>query len=81
MQGLSSANGPVRPTDWTTVNWRRAQRTVRNLRQRIFRASQAGDLNKTRSLQKLMLRSYANTLVSVRQVTQINTGRNTAGVD
>src|SRR5262245_37175337 len=28
-----------------------------------------------------MLRSYANTLLSVRQVTQINTGRNTAGVD
>jgi RNA-directed DNA polymerase len=71
----------VRPTDWTTVDWRRAQRNVRNLRQRIFRASQAGDHNKARSLQKLMLRSYANTLLSVRQVTQINAGRNTAGVD
>src|SRR5215210_3267991 len=81
MQETSSANGPVRPTDWTTVNWRHAQRNVRNLRQRIFRASQAGDLKKARSLQKLMLRSYANTLLSVRQVTQINTGRNTAGVD
>jgi RNA-directed DNA polymerase len=69
MHGHSAANGPVRPTDWTTVNWRRAQRTVRNLRQRIFRASQAGDLAKARSLQKLMLRSYANTLLSVRQVT------------
>jgi RNA-directed DNA polymerase len=71
MQGISSANGPVRQTDWTTVNWRRAQRNVRNLRQRIFRASQVGDLNKARSLQKLMLRSYANTLLSVRQVTQV----------
>ena len=81
MQGHPSANGPVRPTDWSTVNWRRAQRNVRNLRQRIFRASQAGDLKKVRSLQKLMLRSYANTLLSVRRVTQINAGRNTAGVD
>jgi RNA-directed DNA polymerase len=81
MQGYPSANGPVRPTDWSTVNWRRAQRNVRNLRQRIFRASQAGDLKKVRSLQKLMLRSYANTLLSVRQITQINAGRNTAGVD
>jgi RNA-directed DNA polymerase len=81
VQGLSSANEPVRPTDWTTVDWRRAQRNVRNLRQRIFRASQAGDLKKARSLQQLMLRSYANTLLSVRQVTQINAGRNTAGVD
>ena len=40
-----------------------------------------GRLKKARSLQKLMLRSYANTLVSVRRVTQINAGRNTPGVD
>ena len=32
-------------------------------------------------LQKLMLRSWHNTLVSVRQVTQRNTGRKTAGID
>jgi len=32
-------------------------------------------------LQKMMLRSWSNTLVSVRQVTQRNAGRRTAGVD
>jgi RNA-directed DNA polymerase len=32
-------------------------------------------------LQKLMLRSYANTLLSVRRVTQLNAGRQTPGVD
>ena len=37
---------------------------------RIFTASQAGDLKKVRNLQKLMLRSRSNTLVSVRRVTQ-----------
>ncbi len=74
-------NGASRPTDWNTVNWRRANRNVRNLRQRIFRATQAGDLNKVRSLQRLMLRSYSNTLVSVRRVTQVNHGKHTAGVD
>jgi hypothetical protein len=56
-----SANGPRRPTNWTRVNWRKAQRQVRTLRQRIFRASRAGDLKRARSLQKLMLRSYAVT--------------------
>jgi RNA-directed DNA polymerase len=56
-------------------------RDVRRLRQRIFAASQAGDLNKVRNLQKLMLRSRANALVSVRRVTEINAGRKTAGVD
>lgn len=34
-----------------------------------------------RSLQKLMLRSWSNTLISVRQVTQRNAGRRTAGID
>ncbi len=69
------------PTDWNSVNWREANQQVRNLRQRIFRASQEGNGRKVRSLQKLMLRSRANTLVSVRRVTQENRGRNTAGVD
>jgi RNA-directed DNA polymerase len=48
---------------------------------RIFTASKAGDLNKVRSLQKLMLRSRANALLSVRRVTEVNAGRKTAGVD
>ena len=42
---------------------------------------QEGDWPLARSLQKLMLRSWANTLVSVRQVTQRNAGRRTAGID
>ena len=33
------------------------------------------------SLQKLMLRSYSNALVSVRRVTQVNAGKNTPGID
>ena len=48
---------------------------------RIFAAERAGDARKVTSLQKLMLRSRANTLLSVRRVTQQNAGRATAGVD
>ena len=81
MRAEGSANGLRRPTDWTRVNWRKVQRQVRTLRQRIFRASQAGDYKRARSLQKLMLRSYANTVLSVRRVTQLNAGRQTPGVD
>lgn len=44
-------------------------------------ASQAEDFKKVRSLQKLMLRSRANALLSVWRVTQLNVGRMTAGVD
>src|ERR687887_273783 len=74
-------NGTDRSTDWQSVNWRKANRQVRNLRQRIFKAAQAKDWNKVRSLQKLMLRSYSNTLISVRRVTQENKGKRTPGID
>lgn len=80
-QILAIANVTQRPTDWNQIDWNRANRTVRNLRQRIFRAAEAGDLKKVRSLQKLMLRSYANVLTSVRRVTQTNRGKDTPGVD
>jgi len=61
------------------ISWRRHEDNVGRLRRRIFKAAQEEDLAKVRSLQKMMLRSWSNTLVSVRQVTQRNTGRATAG--
>lgn len=78
---IMSANGTKGQADWNAVNWRQVNRRVRNLRQRIFRASRENNLKKVRSLQKLMLRSCSNTLKSVRQVTQENKGKYTAGVD
>jgi RNA-directed DNA polymerase len=81
MQDTNTANGLLRRTNWNAVNWRQAERNVRNLRQRIFRATQANDLRRVRSLQKLMLRSYSNILMSVRRVTQVNAGKYTPGVD
>jgi len=66
---------------WDRVDWHAVEGEVRRLRQRIFKAAQEGDLAKVRSLQKLMLRSRSNTLLSVRQVTQRNAGRKTAGID
>ncbi|MGH4011664.1 MAG: group II intron reverse transcriptase/maturase [Pseudonocardiaceae bacterium] len=75
-------NGPEDPSlDWDTVQWRRVEDEARRLRQRIFAASQAGDLKRVRNLQKLMLRSRSNALMSVRRVTEVNAGRKTAGVD
>ncbi len=67
--------------DWHAIDWKRVYRTVKNLRQRIFRASREGDLRRVRSLQRLMLRCTANVLESVRRVTQVNQGKKTAGVD
>ena len=79
---MGVVNGPEDELlDWDAVDWRACEETVRCLRQRIFTASQAGDLKRVRNLQKLMLRSRSTTLLSVRRVTEINAGRLTAGVD
>src|SRR5450759_4221973 len=79
-------NGPegLPPFDgdaWERTDWRHHEEQLRRLRGRIFKAVQEGDWPVARSLQKLALRSWSNTLVSVRQGTQRNTGRRTAGID
>jgi RNA-directed DNA polymerase len=81
MAGLG-VNGPedAKP-DWDAIRWPAHEENVRRLRQRIFKAEQDGDLVKVRNLQKLMLRSWSNTLVSVRQAAERNAGRSTAGID
>jgi RNA-directed DNA polymerase len=80
--GMAVVNGPEGVGfDWLSVDWQTVEGDVARLRQRIFAASQAGDLKKVRNLQKLMLRSRSNALVSVRRVTELNAGRKTAGVD
>jgi RNA-directed DNA polymerase len=77
----STANGPGDLPDWDAIDWRHQEEQVRRLQQRIFKAEQEGNRKQVRNLQKLLLRSRANTLVSVRRVTQHNAGRRTPGVD
>ena len=76
-----TVNGPEDGLTWDAINWAAHEQGVARLRQRIFTAVRDGDLAKARNLQKLMLRSWSNTLVSVRQATQRNAGRRTAGID
>src|SRR5919204_6669782 len=79
---VGAVNGPEDDIlEWDAINWRAVEDDVRRLRQRIFTASRAGDLKRVRNLQRLMLRSRPNTLLSVRRVTELNAGRRTAGVD
>ena len=76
-------NGPEdAPFDWHAIDWRRVEDDgYVGCGSGYFTASKAGDLARVRNLQKLMLRSRANTLLSVRRVTERNAGRLTAGVD
>lgn len=82
--GVFVVNGPEDDPDGDPgiyIRWRDAEDNVVRLGQRIFKATQAGDFKKIRSLQKLLLRSLSNTLISVRQVAQRNKGRVTPGID
>jgi N-terminal domain of reverse transcriptase len=52
--GGPGVNGPEGDRlDWDAIDWRTVEDDVRRLRQRIFKASQAGDLKRVRNLQKL----------------------------
>ncbi|WP_228059156.1 group II intron reverse transcriptase/maturase [Nostoc sp. LEGE 06077] len=77
-----STNGLKKQLEnWSEINWRKVNKLVKNLRHRIFRARELGNFRKLRNLQKLMQRSYANLLLSVRRITQTNKGKATAVID
>jgi RNA-directed DNA polymerase len=74
-------DGGCPPTDWSQIDWTTAERRVQSLRSRIFRAAKEQRWKHVRHLTKLLLRSYATVLVSVRRSTQVNRGRHTPGID
>ncbi len=67
--------------EWRELNWRKIQKAVWKLQKRIYRAYENGDVKKGRRLQKTLIKSYNNRLLSVRKVSQDNRGRKTAGID
>ncbi len=71
----------VETDNWRTLPWEKYQRNVRRLQQRIYRATRAEAWRTVHQLQRLLLRSWSARCVAVRQVTQDNRGKRTAGVD
>ena len=67
--------------EWNELNWRKIQKAVFKLQKRIYRAYESGDVKKGRRLQKTLVKSYSNRLLSIRTVSQDNQGKKTAGVD
>lgn len=66
---------------WRTLNWKKIQRQVFRLQRKIYKAIREGDVVKAKRFQKLLMRSYSAKLLSIRQVTQLNAGKKTAGID
>ena len=67
--------------EWNQIDWRKVELAVWKLQTRIYRAYVNGDVKKGRRLQKTLIKSYYNRLLSVRKVSQDNRGSKTAGVD
>ena len=67
--------------EWNELNWRKIQKATFKLQKRIYQAYVNGDVKKGRRLQKTLIKSYYNRLLSIRKVSQDNQGKKTAGVD
>lgn len=81
MNTLNTKSAEPLITDWCQINWRKINRYVEKLQQRIYHAESVGDKRKVRDLQRMLMNSEAALLVSIRRVTQLNRGKRTAGVD
>ena len=66
---------------WRKLPWKKFRQNLFRLQKRVGKAVRAGDMRKARSLQKLILRSQAARFLAIRQVTQLNAGKKTAGID
>lgn len=67
--------------EWKAINWARVERRVFKLQKRIYQATVFGEKRKAKSLSRILAKSYFAKLLAVRQVSQLNQGKKTAGVD
>lgn len=68
-------------TNWENIDWKVVNISIKKLRYSIFKAKKSGNIKLMCRLQKTMLRSKANILLSIRKVSSINTGKRTPGLD
>ncbi len=78
---MSKTRGFAPQSEWNRIDWRKLERTVFKLQNRIYRASQRGDVRVVRKLQRTLMKSWSAKMLAVRKVTQQNKGKKTAGID
>lgn len=67
--------------NWNTINWSHVNKYVETMQQRIYHAETLGNKRNVRDLQRILVHSRAMLLVAIRRVTQVNSGKRTAGID
>lgn len=71
----------LRALTWKDIPWLEIEKYVFRFQRRIYNASRKGEREKVYWLQKRLLLTPHAKLLAVRQVTQLNAGRSTPGVD
>jgi RNA-directed DNA polymerase len=66
---------------WNDIDWNKTQNSVRKIQHRIYKARLDGNLKRVYWLQNFLINNFGAKLMAVRQVTTLNKGRKTAGVD
>lgn len=65
---------------WNSINWSKVEKEVKRLQIRIAEATKCGKMNKVKSLQRILTRSYYAKLLAVKRVTSAS-GAKTPGID
>lgn len=76
----SCAPADNQQTLWDSIDWTKAELSVRKLQARIVKAQKDGKHNKVKSLQWTLTHSFYAKALAVKRVTS-NGGGNTPGVD
>lgn len=66
---------------WDRIDWLQANKEVRRLQRRIYKASLKGDIHTCQQLQQRLIRNPYAKLIAVQQGTTLNKGKDTPGVD
>ena len=66
---------------WKSLPWKKFRANLFRLQRRVFKAIREGNKRKALQLQRLILKSRAARFLAIRQVTQLNAGKKTAGID
>ncbi len=77
----TSLETAVEWVEWRDINWFKVERQVLKLQERIYKASQSGDVITVRKVQRLLLKSWYTKLLAVRSLTQDPQGQKTVGVE
>lgn len=67
--------------EWRKLPWKKFQIILFRLQHRIYKAAKVNDYDSVKRLQSLLLGSKCAKYLAVRQVTQLNAGKRSAGVD